>query len=648
MSERAPGGWEPPAVGLTTPPPPPPPPPPPQTTTPAPPLPPPDAPAPAATPPVAPWYPPGPGTSWEPQPGEPIPATDVQLDSALLPKRSKARLIGGVAGAGALLAAGTFAVVSLRDDGAGGAESPEAAVESFVGALNDEDVLGALEVLLPAERDAFEDAMVRFVEELQRLEALDESADLGSVEGLDIQIDLASVTTEPVADDIVTVDVAGTATVVVDQERLPIGDLILDYAFEGDRPTGGGGDESSFDTQGSPVRIATVERDGQWYMSVMYSVAESARVAADAGPVPAGDQAVEPQGGSSPEEAMDQFLDAVVALDLERMIASLNPNEAEALQRYAPLFLPDAQAAVGEMVAEAGLSITIDDVGYDVEVDGDQATIVPVSFSARAEVEGDVTSISYADGCVTVEVGGIEEQTCEDDTGDTLGPFGAGGLADVMSGSGVRLDRVDGEWYVSVLGTAFDTVLASFESLDRADIDELFEGMQDGSIDPFEELPDVVEPVEPVEPASTVPVPDVTGDTVPTEDEATNETFPDDPTIECYIEEDPAAALECLLAAQAVDPEVYISPAMRFPECGIAGYSWRYAWDELDDEVFIETVTAANECFSQKVATGELEDWEIPTEVLDPSCYNGTNPYRIDDLDEQSAALSAYYDCAFA
>ena len=45
---------------------------------------------------------------------------------------------------------------------------------------------------------------------------------------------------------------------------------------------------------------------------------------------------------------MDDVLDGVEQLDLEAIIASLNPDEFQALQRYAPLFLDDAQAELDE------------------------------------------------------------------------------------------------------------------------------------------------------------------------------------------------------------------------------------------------------------------------------------------------------------
>ena len=40
---------------------------------------------------------------------------------------------------------------------------------------------------------------------------------------------------------------------------------------------------------------------------------------------------------------MDNLINAAAGLDLAKVIGALNPNEFEALQRYAPLFLDDAQ-----------------------------------------------------------------------------------------------------------------------------------------------------------------------------------------------------------------------------------------------------------------------------------------------------------------
>ena len=50
-----------------------------------------------------------------------------------------------------------------------------------------------------------------------------------------------------------------------------------------------------------------------------------------------------PRGADTPEGAVQAIFDAVDDLDLEALIADLNPNEAGALQRYAPMFIDDAQ-----------------------------------------------------------------------------------------------------------------------------------------------------------------------------------------------------------------------------------------------------------------------------------------------------------------
>ncbi|MGD9702302.1 MAG: hypothetical protein AB7Q42_00755 [Acidimicrobiia bacterium] len=604
------------------------------------------------------WFPPGPGTSWAPQPGEPAVApVEVSVDAPTPSKRGKGRAIGAVAGVVALIAAGGFAVQAMTGGSDGGADTPEAAVRDFVAAVNEEDVLGAIDVVLPGERRTFKDPLVRFVEQLQRLDVLSEDADLGKIGGIDLQITLDDVQVEQITDDIATVSIAGTASGAVDGEQLPIGDLLIDRALDGQRPGSSSSDGTSFGSGGGgEVRLTTVEQDGRWYVSLWYTVAEVARVGAGLSEVPEQDQAIVPDGGDSPEAAMDQFLDRVGNLDLEGMIASLDPDEAEALQRYAPLFINEAQGSIDEMLAESGLQVSIENVEYDVTVDGDTATIVPTSYSVSATAEGDEVRIEFADGCATMLIAGEEQTSCLDDADEALGEMGLGGLAGFGSDSGVRLNQVDGEWYVSIFGTTFDVLLNALESVDRADIEELLDGLQDGSIDPFGAVPGMIEDElgGTLEPDDTTfdPTEDTTEDTTGDTTEDTTEDTKGDVGLgaasDCYVEQEADTALACLLAAQELDAEVYIPPALRFPECGIADYSWTYSWSELADAEFIEIVTEGKECFDAKVASGELEEYEVPSELMDPSCYEGVNPYAIEDYEAQSDAVSKYFDCAFS
>ena len=59
---------------------------------------------------------------------------------------------------------------------------------TFLDALDDEDVLGLVDVLLPGERATFRQPLEDLVGELQRLEVLSEDADLAKIDGIDISI----------------------------------------------------------------------------------------------------------------------------------------------------------------------------------------------------------------------------------------------------------------------------------------------------------------------------------------------------------------------------------------------------------------------------------------------------------------------------
>src|SRR4029079_11655410 len=133
-------------------------------------------------------------------------------------------------------------------------------------------------------------------------------------------------------DDISNVSINASSTVTVNGDEVPIGDLIPELT--GDDPDiGDSTDDADFD-----VQFTSVKRDGRWYVSLFYTAAEGSRGDAD---IP--EKGIEPEGADTPDGALDNMFTAIGDLDLEAIIAGLNPNEAEALQRYAPIFLDDAQ-----------------------------------------------------------------------------------------------------------------------------------------------------------------------------------------------------------------------------------------------------------------------------------------------------------------
>ena len=84
-----------------------------------------------------------------------------------------------------------------------------------------------------------------------------------------------------------------------------------------------------------------------------------------------------------------------------------------------------------------------------------------------------------------------------------------------------------------------------------------------------------------------------------------------------------------------------------FPECGLAEIYWTGRWHELGDSEFLDTIDTARACFDEKIASGVMDEVDLPMEVADPSCYAGVNPYAIEDVEESNAALEAFYDCVF-
>ena len=284
------------------------------------------------------------------------------------------------AGIGATIAviAGGIGISTVAFQGAsnpGGADSPEEAVREFADAVEREDVLGMIDVALPEEvtalRAVFEDA----TNEVERVGILDESFSLAAVAGIDITLPGLTLTTESIGADLAVVTATGgIVNATFDPTVFPLGSVVREVLGD-DLATS----QLSEPLSGSDpsVMLATVARDGRWYVSLGFTVAEYARVAAGAEfPPPA---TIERVGLDSPEAAALTFYERLAALDLEGAIATMAPGEGDALLRYSPLFLPNATAAIERGRAD-GLTVSISDVEFETSGSGDHPTLTPVSF----------------------------------------------------------------------------------------------------------------------------------------------------------------------------------------------------------------------------------------------------------------------------
>ncbi len=413
-----------------------------------------------------------------PTPGTDVPSTLPAYSRAARPRRRR-RVIILVAIAAAVFVlpfAGFLAVNAFTDDG--GADSPEAAVQAMFDAVADEDVLGVMDTLLPGEQRSLREPIEDIVAELRRLEILSDDADLAEVQGVEVEFRDLTFETDEVANGLAVVELTGgTIEGGADLAELPIGDLLLDLGFDGEQPTG---EHRATEPVGEGLRLATVEEDGRWYVSLWFSIAEGARASAGA-PAPDLAAAIEPTGSASPEDVFDDLLAAAGRLDLAGMLAMLPPGEARALHVYAPLFLDDAQAELDALRDEAGFSLTVEEAAYEVERDGDRATVVPTMLSVRAEADDEEVSLAIDGECARVEVDGDEQDFCQGDSVELLDELG---LAQLAGSSelpvGIEVVEEDGRWYLSPTATVLRPILAALASLEANDIRELVETFETG------------------------------------------------------------------------------------------------------------------------------------------------------------------------
>ena len=590
-------------------------------------------------------------------------------------QRSRGKMIGAVAGVAALLAAGTFAFTQLRsNDSEGGAANPEELGTDLVAALDNEDILGAVDLLLPGERETFRQPLLDFVSELKRLEITDDSADLGNVGGFDISLTDPDVEVrETNVDDISLVRVAADSSVTVNGDDLPIGDFLIETVFGGDRPEV----EDSTEEQDFDVTFATVQQDGRWYISLFYSAANSISGGAD---IP--DEGITAVGADSPDGALDNLVKYTSNLDIENIIASLNPNEASALQRYGPLFIDDAQDALDEV----DVTWEISDATYTVEGSGDTRQVAIDGFHFEAQVDGETVEFDWADGCL---IGSTPEGEFDSCTAFDAGQDGAtegyleqlgledneavstlvGDLGDAFADfslHGVVVDRVDGAWFVSPIGTGSEAFLSVLRALDRDEIETLIDDV--GTVfDSGFDMPEIDVPTTDTVPDpfptddtvtdDTFPTDDtVTDDTFPTDDTVTDDTFPTDDTVtddtasdiswydcldESTVSTEISACIQAGIAAGDFEPDFIPAPLL-YAECNLFDY---YLSDELftdDAATFLATIEPGRQCIVDAAAAQGLDLLYSSAEFLYPDCFAMDNPYNYDEPDEVSG-----YDCAF-
>ena len=322
------------------------------------------------------------------------------------------------------------------------------------------------------------------------------------------------------------------------------------------------------------------------------------------------------------------------------------------LQRYAPLFLEEAEAEL----AAVPLQWEIVRREFRAETSGDTATVFVEALGIEGVVEGDAFSFEFAGDCIRAEAAGESFEQCntgafDDELGLLDGAPEVQRLIDTitdafsdMEAVGLEMRRTDDLWYVSPVSTGTEGVLALLRALDRAELDAIIEQapaavdeLADAFFSGFNDLPADFGVIE--DSASAELDSGTSGgidiDPGATTDVAGGET--------CYSEVDPVAAQACFadeVAAGVIDP-TFVPVVLRHPECGYT-VAWGGSLYNLSDEEFTAAAEAARPCFLDLVDQGVLDEFELPTEIAFLDCFEGRNWYNVFDDPEYD---DRYYAC---
>jgi len=319
------------------------------------------------------------------------------------PPTGKGPWIAAVLGALVLLVGGGFFAMSALGS-SGGAASPEQAVDEMIEAMNNGDFVTMAELLEPSERRAIaEPAITEILPELIRLGVLDDTADPAAVDGVDLDFSDVTYRIDRLADrpDLVHVRFTGGEIAgELNAAALPFGDQFRDLVgadLEDDVAT------APIDEVENP--LVFVERDGSWYMSILFTVAETARLDANEA-MPAPSEAPPALGSESPEAAVEAMFDEMVDFDLRGMIGRMDPEEMAVLYNYSPIFISDGQRALNDLDREmtnADVTWDINNFDFETETNGDEAVVAVRGFDVVVSSPDFDVLISYGRDQITAE-----------------------------------------------------------------------------------------------------------------------------------------------------------------------------------------------------------------------------------------------------
>lgn len=393
--------------------------------------------------------------------------------------RRKRGLIVGLVIALVLAVGGgaTWWVLSERESVASGASTPEDAATRLLTALGDGDLLGAANSLAPGEAAVLGDQLQEAFTEFTRLGVLSEDADASAFSGISFTAENLTFDTaaaEQVNDRVTIAKLTGgTFTLDADLDQLPLSPEYRDAFIAA--ATEDSGQTAARETvdiatlvkqSGSPIRIATVNVDGGWHPSLLYTLVDNA-LAEEGMSWPS--SSIPARGADSPDEAVRDIVQAALNADLNRVIELLPPDEMAVAHDVGPLLV---RTLAAQGARRSGVQL-LDLQTEDTPVTG--GTLATITKLELAAPNGSTLSVSKDGDCYDVGFSGRSERLCGADLAAMLAqnaemdasPEVLERLTRVLADQGIGMitTEVDGKHYVSPLRTLGDLGMRMYREL---------------------------------------------------------------------------------------------------------------------------------------------------------------------------------------
>lgn len=408
------------------------------------------------------------------------------------PKKGKRWLIIGLV---VLLLAGVAGGVTwwaLTQSGSGGADTPSEAATQLVAAVKESDVIGMLDSLAPAESEVLSDMANDYTEELKRLEILDSSADPRDVSGVEIVEEKPLVFDESqsqTVNDHLTLAAltAGKIRFNSNFSDLPLAkefkDAVLTPEIQAEMERANSSETIDIGERvrqtGRPIMIATIKVDGEWYPSLLYTIAHYA--------LQDGDKqwpgtSIAANGAASPNDAIKELVGAIQQSNVRRAIELLPPGEMSVMHDLGPLL----EQEIGPQPA-LDFQLTKLETEQTEVTGGTRSTLQEVEFTVPGE--GVTVSVRKNGDCYELSLNGQPDRFCK---ADLRGPQFQGGLtSQIPPGAaqsiteivetlynqslGIVTTEVDGKHYVSPLRTYSDLGLTILKAVEPRHIQQLLQ-----------------------------------------------------------------------------------------------------------------------------------------------------------------------------